>query len=92
MELTLYWRALREMEADYTVFVHLLAADGSLVGQVDRMPQGGVYPTSLWAAGEVVPDRMQIPRVGAAPDGPLFRVGMYLLASGEQLGEPIEFR
>ena len=88
-ELTLYWRALAEMEEDYTVFVHLVAADGAPAGQVDRMPQGGAYPTSLWAAGEVIADQYQIP---VMPDAVLplsLRVGMYLPTTGEQLGEVV---
>jgi hypothetical protein len=91
VELTLYWRALREMETDYTVFTHLLAADGALVGQVDSMPQEGTYPTSVWAAGEVVADRYQIPVAPGAALPVSLRVGMYLPATGEQLGEAVAF-
>ncbi len=87
--LTLYWRSLREVDQDYTVFLHALAADGRLVGQADSMPQGGAYPTSLWAAGEVIADPYRIP-VGPEALSPLsFRVGMYVPTTGEQLGEAV---
>lgn len=86
---TLYWRSLRELDTDYTVFVHVLASDGRLVGQADSMPQEGAYPTSLWAAGEVIVDRYQIPVVPGVPLPLSFRVGMYVPTTGEQLGEAV---
>lgn len=87
--LTLYWRALREMEEAYTVFTHLVAADGALAGQVDKMPQGGAYPTSLWAAGEVIADQYQIPVAPGVALPLSIKVGMYLPTTGEQLGEVV---
>jgi hypothetical protein len=87
--LTLYWRTLQEMEIDYTVFTHLVAADGTLVGQADSMPRGGAYPTSLWAVGEVVSDQYQIPVSPGAALPLSLRVGMYLPLTGEQLGEAV---
>lgn len=87
LRITLYWRNLRELEVDYTVFVHVLAADGSLVGQADNMPQEGAYATSLWAAGEVITDTYWIP-IQASGSAPFtLKVGMYLPTTGEQLGE-----
>ncbi|MFI5268164.1 MAG: hypothetical protein ACHQ7M_12390 [Chloroflexota bacterium] len=54
--ITLRWQALKKPEHDYTVFVHVLDAQGGLVAQQDSPPREGNYPTSLWAAGEVVDD------------------------------------
>jgi len=55
---TLYWRALDgAATADYTVFTHILAADGRLVGQHDGLPAGGTRPTPGWLPGEVIVDR-----------------------------------
>ena len=39
LTLTLTWRALSEMDTDYTVFTHLLAPDGSMTGQRDSQPR-----------------------------------------------------
>jgi hypothetical protein len=84
--LTLTWRALAQMETDYTVFTHLLAADGSMTGQRDGQPVGGSYPTSLWLPGEVVSDRYEIPvRLDAAPGMHLLEVGMYMAETGARL-------
>lgn len=55
--LTLYWRALEgAAAADYTVFAHILAADGHLVGQHDGPPAGGARPTAGWLPGEIIVD------------------------------------
>ncbi len=86
LALTLTWRALTEMETDYTVFTHLLAADGSMAGQQDRQPIWGSYPTSLWARGEVVTDVYTIPvSPTAAPSEHQLEVGMYIAETGMRL-------
>ncbi len=56
LTVTLVWRAEREIEADYTVFVHLFDPQGTLVAQADAPPLDGAYPTGWWAPGEVVRD------------------------------------
>lgn len=56
--LTLYWRALEgAAAADYTVFTHILAVDGHLVGQHDGPPAEGRRPTPGWIGDEIVVDR-----------------------------------
>jgi mannosyltransferase len=56
--ITLTWRALEGAAgADYTVFSHILAADGHLVGQHDGPPAGGSRRTRGWVPGEIVVDR-----------------------------------
>jgi len=55
-EVTFFWTALRAPDHDYTLFVHVLNADGELVKQRDGQPFEGEYPTSLWEAGEQVRD------------------------------------
>jgi hypothetical protein len=86
LTLTLYWRALTEMDEDYTVLTHLVAPDGSMSGQKDSQPVGGAYPTSLWMAGEVVTDVYEIPvRADAAPGDHQLAVGMYVGETGARL-------
>ena len=84
--LTLTWRALREMNTDYTVFAHLIGPDGSMVGQRDQQPVKGSYPTSLWAKHEVVTDVYNIPVSPAATPGEhRLEVGMYVAETGTRL-------
>jgi hypothetical protein len=56
--LTLYWQALEEAaDGNYTVFTHILAADGHLVGQHDSPPAGGTRPTLGWITDEIIIDQ-----------------------------------
>jgi 4-amino-4-deoxy-L-arabinose transferase-like glycosyltransferase len=91
LNLTLYWEALRSMDLDYTVFIHLRDKDGQIVAQEDVQPQNGRAPTSLWAIGETVIDRHQIGLGADAPPGPYrLYVGVYYWGTGERL--PLEER
>jgi 4-amino-4-deoxy-L-arabinose transferase-like glycosyltransferase len=86
LDLVLTWRATANIAANYTVYVHVLGPDGALLGQVDREPRAGAYPTSIWAPGEVVVDALQIP-LSSLPADLSLRVGMYQLETGNSLGE-----
>jgi len=86
LDLTLYWQARRPMTEDYTVFTHLIAADGRIVAQQDNQPAEGRYPTSIWDTGEIVVDRYRLTIAPDAPDGEYhLEVGMYLFATLERL-------
>ena len=83
---TLRWQALRALDADYTLFVHLVGPDGRLHGQVDMWPVQGSYPTSRWSPGEEVVDPYEAPLDPGAPPGDYrVEVGMYLLATMQRL-------
>ena len=61
VSITLYWRALEgAATADYTVFAHILAADGHLVGQHDGPPAAGGRPTPGWLPGEIIADQHEM--------------------------------
>lgn len=78
LAVTLYWRARRPPDQDYTVFVHLLDASGQIVAQADSPPRGGTYPTSVWDTGEVVADEHAIRLPEGLPAGEYWlRVGLY---------------
>ncbi len=82
---TLYWQALVSPSTDYTVFVHVRNQAGQVVAQYDRPPTGGLYPTSLWEAGEIIKDELNIP-LGNLPSGQYqIMIGLYDLATGQRL-------
>lgn len=62
LRVTIYWEATQRVQSDYHVAVHLVSRDPpesaqDILAQSDSPnPVGGWYPTSLWAAGEVVRD------------------------------------
>jgi 4-amino-4-deoxy-L-arabinose transferase-like glycosyltransferase len=60
LEVTLYWKALAEMDIPYTVFVHLLGPDGRVVSGQDGEPAFGARPTTGWVPGEYVTDPHEI--------------------------------
>lgn len=86
LQLTLYWQAQQPNGRDYTVFAHLLDAQGHVVAQADGPPQQNRYPTSIWAAGEQIIDSHHIQLPEDLPTGSyqLF-VGLYDPTTGERL-------
>jgi hypothetical protein len=84
LHLTLYWRALRQPDDDYTVFVHLVAPDGTNLAQADRWPAN--RPTHTWAPGEVVADEVVVEVPFDAPAAHYrLAVGLYQATSGLRL-------
>jgi hypothetical protein len=86
LPLTLLWQALEETDADHKVFVHLIDREGQLAAQRDSEPVGGSRPTSTWAAGEPIKDRVGLLLPVDLPPG-LYElvVGMYHPATLERL-------
>ncbi|MCA9954750.1 MAG: glycosyltransferase family 39 protein [Anaerolineales bacterium] len=88
-QLDLIWQAQIAPSRDYTVFVHLLQADGTCapcVWQQDVMPQQNQYPTSRWLADEVVTDSYQIQLPPDTPSGSYqLEIGFYIAESGQRL-------
>jgi hypothetical protein len=86
MELSLMWRPLAPIPQNYTVFVQLLADDGTVVWQTDRQPVNGTRPTSIWISGVAVRDNYGLMAPNDWQPG-RYRliVGMYLWPSLERL-------
>ena len=83
LRLTLHWQAGEEWGAagqvapDYLVFVHLYDPDSETIFvQSDARPHRGTYPTSGWAANEVVSDEVVLDLSGVAPGSYQLAVGM----------------
>jgi hypothetical protein len=86
LPLTLTWECMGTFEADYTVFVHLVGADGRPLAQIDGPPLGGIYPTSFWDSGERLTDPYLLYIPPDLPPGEYeLLVGMYLLSTGVRL-------
>lgn len=91
VDLTLYYRAEQAVDQRYTVFVHLLgvhnpATDSPLWAQDDSEPCHTFYPTSSWAAGEIIIDRITLPIPDDAPSGTYdLAMGFYEAWSGHRL-------
>jgi hypothetical protein len=86
LELTYAWYAMSQPRRIYSVFNHLLTADGQHITQADGWPQGGVVLTSQWRPGEYVEDSHTLAIPTDAPPGPyLLAVGLYDAATEERL-------
>lgn len=85
--LEVHWQALRSLAHDYTVFFHVVAADGLRYAQHDGMPQDGRSPTTGWLPGEIIADRYEAVLSPDAPSGSDYRywLGWYLGETGERL-------
>jgi hypothetical protein len=78
IQVTLHWQALTDMDIAYTVFVHLLDADGEVVAGHDSEPASGTRPTTGWVPGEFIRDRHDVSLPVDLPVGEyVIEVGMY---------------
>jgi 4-amino-4-deoxy-L-arabinose transferase-like glycosyltransferase len=83
VELTLYWRGMRDIERDYVIFAHMIdPATQTIYGSSDAMPVDWQAPTSTWETGTIIEDTHTLI---VNPDTP---PGIYELEIGLYLQEP----
>jgi hypothetical protein len=82
LSLDLWWQAQKVMGANYKVFVHLYQEEGAIVAQVDTMPRGWSYPTTLWSRQEIFRDRIELSLRGVAPGEYRIALGVYRPETG----------
>ncbi len=87
LPVTLYWEALHPLEKNYSVFVHLLGADGAVIGQRNTYPGGGSWPTSMLEPGRVLADTYYVPVSPQAEAPAVVRLAMGIWAC-EEPGRP----
>jgi hypothetical protein len=75
------WRVDEELEADATVFAHLVDSEGRVASQADGYPLGGMLPFWLWKVDEVMRDERTFTPVG--PGEYEVRLGVWEVATGE---------
>jgi hypothetical protein len=85
--ITLRWLDLTRQPEDYTAFIHLRDAASHTVGQADRQPTAGSFPTSAWQPGDLVVDRhsLSLP-ASLAPGRYRLVAGLYHLKTLSRLG------
>jgi hypothetical protein len=86
MKVSLYWLALAQADADYTIFVHLVGPGDTILAQVDTLLQLGGRTTSNWKVGQQALAEYQLPMpAGLLTEGPSLTVGVYYWETGERL-------
>jgi 4-amino-4-deoxy-L-arabinose transferase-like glycosyltransferase len=79
IRIVLLWHALERVGRNWTVFVHLVDAEGNIVAEHNSIPQQGQYPMPLWAAGDWLRDMHPLDVPPDLPPGTYrLRVGLYL--------------
>ena len=74
------------MERDYTVFVHLVGSDDSIVAQDDAPPGDAFFPTSTWLPGDEVSSSHRLELATEVPPGEYtVFVGVYHQPTAERL-------
>ncbi|MFH1486171.1 MAG: hypothetical protein ABIH46_08880, partial [Chloroflexota bacterium] len=86
LRISLFWRALAEMDTSYTVFVQLLDESNRVWLQRDTAPARGTCPTHSWSPGDMVRDdySFSIPEEAASGERKII-VGMYNPATLKRL-------
>lgn len=92
LEVTACWTAVKPIEKDYSVFVHLLGPQEMRVAERNTYPGLGRYPTSLWQGGGAFCDRYELP-VAAWADAPLayrLEIGLFDAETGDRLEATVD--
>ena len=97
LQVTLFWRAKKDISRDYSVFVHVVNTGGDIVAQHDGQPGWQVtIPTGSWLPGETVLDRHTIELPADLPPGTYtLNAGIYYWETLERLpvlenGAPVD--
>jgi mannosyltransferase len=86
LELTLWWRAMGDMDKDYTSFIHVTDRENRLWAQEDMLLQQEERPTSTWKVGDIVRQQHQMVLPADMPTGEYsIAVGVYYWRTGERL-------
>lgn len=85
-DVKLYWHALKPADKAYTAFVHVLDANGRVIGQKDAAPLNGEAPTDSWQKDEYIADTFTFAIAENAPAGAAsLEIGFYDPVSGQRL-------
>lgn len=76
-EVGLWWRSHAPMIENYTVFVHLVGPDESMIAQHDHIAGADAYPTSAWRSGTRLRNRFFLWLPEEIPNPCHIRVGLY---------------
>jgi hypothetical protein len=92
LHLRLTWRALARPATSYTVFIHLIDAQGQVYLGHDYTPLGGAFPSYLWfpkwLEGQSVQDPYRLVLPPNLPAGEFWvEVGMYEMGSIRRIAQ-----
>ncbi|HIE53996.1 MAG TPA: hypothetical protein EYP90_02245, partial [Chromatiaceae bacterium] len=74
---TLYWRGLRPLTEQATVFVHGLDESGQTIAQHDGQPVQNSYPLPVWPPGQIIADQHVLTLPADSPGLTTLAIGLY---------------
>jgi hypothetical protein len=69
LRVTLFWRALRRVGGDYTIYLKLINPAYHIWGQQDSRPYHDGSPTWTWREGQIIYDPRQLELLPGTPPG-----------------------
>lgn len=86
LHIQLVWRVRERPTADFTVFLHLVGAEGQRLTGADAVPLETVFPPRLWQPGELVEEERRLSPPAELPPGfYALRLGAYRWQEGRPL-------
>jgi len=86
LELSTWWYPLQEMDREYTAFVHVLAPDGSVTAQEDKLLERRRVATSQWEPGVLAMEEYDMVLPADAATGVYtINLGVYYWETAERL-------
>jgi hypothetical protein len=76
-EILLWWASTGTIEKNYTIFVHLLNAEGEIIVQNDHIAGADAYPTSQWREGTYLRNRFFLELSSNSCDNCVISTGLY---------------
>lgn len=87
LTVTLWWQPAARPAGDYTVFVHLIDAEGEILSQHDSRPQRGQFHTNWWRPGDIIADAHTLTLSDdSRQQAHALRLGLYPTGGGPRLG------
>jgi hypothetical protein len=86
LSITIFWKVMGDISQPYTMFVHLVDANGQIVAQRDQPPLGGFIPMDKWhPMSSMIDNVIVVPPDTLAAGRYELRVGLYNPIDGERL-------
>ena len=73
------WRTLAQADRDYTVLVHIIGPNDSLIASRRTHPGLGLYPTSIWQPDTIFCDLVRVQVWDSLPETLLYKIEVSML-------------
>jgi hypothetical protein len=77
LEVRLWWHSSGLLTENYTVFVHLVEPDGTIMSQHDNIAGADTYPTSMWQEGTRLRNRFFLKLPDTLSPNSYLKIGLY---------------